>query len=66
MWSRKSFSTRSFSPKSWKFSGGPHDDDTKRPDIFPGACFPFGSSDELIRVRRRKKRRESDLVFLGL
>jgi hypothetical protein len=38
--------------------------DEEPPRIHPGACFPFGSAD-LIRIRRKKRRRETDLLFLG-
>ena len=34
--------------------------------IYSGACFPFGSTDELVRIHRRRRRRDNDLVFLGL
>jgi hypothetical protein len=58
-----SFSQASFSALAWKIQAAPVVDE-ESPRIQSGACFPFGSAD-LIRIRRKKRRRETDLLFLG-
>ena len=64
MFSRKSFSVKAFKPLSWRLI--PDDEETPRQAAYPGACFPFGSTSELIRLRRKKKRRDADLLLLGI
>jgi hypothetical protein len=60
----KSFSVASFSPASFSSPEyKPPQEEEERP--YPGAAFSIGSSDGLIRIRRTRRRRESDLLFMG-
>lgn len=48
---------------SWG-SGGTPPVEEERP--YPGAAAPFGSADGLIRIRRKRRRREAELLLLGV
>lgn len=63
MLDERSFAAQSFDPRSW-FDSVPPDEEDQRPH--PGAAAPFGSSDGLIRIRRKRRRREAELLLLGV
>jgi hypothetical protein len=63
MLDERSFASQSFDPRSW-FDSIPPDEEDQRP--YPGAAAPIGSTDGLIRIRRKRRRREVDLLLLGV
>ena len=65
MFDDRSWDTRSYDQRSWFGLGvtPPLPEDERQ--LYPGAFAAIGSTDGVLRLRRKKKARERDLLFLG-